>query len=415
MTLMFSRRAACFLAAILLAGITNTPAGDAAQADEPAGEAVEFPDAPLGNLGNQVMRDIAPGVEYQRFDTDDPLRIHVLTVDLAMEGTRITTCLAQDSVIGTETVHSMAHHKDADAAVNGDYWSPNGVPQGLCVIDGKLAIAPKHRAAFAIDKDGVPHIGIWTEDWSWETEAVSPTGERRWIRLLNSDCNEDWLCLYNDLWTMKSRGDTVSPVTELVVDETMTVTDLRIDKPGVTVPKGGYVLTGRGESGDWLAQNFRLGDPLRIDTKTDQPIDNIQWAVGAGPIILKDGEVVQDPIADAPDGEEFTLEWKRMHYLERQPRTAVGISQDKKKVIFVVVDGRQPWWSIGVYQHQMARLLQQFGAWDGMDLDSGGSSTMIVKDRLMNRPSDEAKEGDVGGVQRPVANAILIYGPRESK
>lgn len=87
----------------------------------------------------------------------------------------------------------------------------------------------------------------------------------------------------------------------------------------------------------------------------------------------------------------------------RNPRTAAGVSQDGNTLILMVIDGRQPGWSDGVTLPQMGNLMIEFGAWDAINLDGGGSSAFIYDDgtqRTTNRPSD--------GQFRAVANHIGV-------
>jgi exopolysaccharide biosynthesis protein/uncharacterized lipoprotein YddW (UPF0748 family) len=87
----------------------------------------------------------------------------------------------------------------------------------------------------------------------------------------------------------------------------------------------------------------------------------------------------------------------------RNPRTAAGVSQDGNTLILMVIDGRQPGWSEGVTLPQMANLMIEFGAWDAINLDGGGSSAFVYDNgtgRTTNRPSD--------GAFRAVANHIGV-------
>ncbi len=76
------------------------------------------------------------------------------------------------------------------------------------------------------------------------------------------------------------------------------------------------------------------------------------------------------------------------------PRTAAGLTQDGRYLIFLIIDGRQPGHSAGASLRMTARWLQYFGAHEGLNLDGGGSSVLAVADpdtasgfRLLNRPS----------------------------
>jgi Phosphodiester glycosidase len=76
-----------------------------------------------------------------------------------------------------------------------------------------------------------------------------------------------------------------------------------------------------------------------------------------------------------------------------QPRTAIGLDQRMRQMIIVIVDGRQPGYSEGATLSEMADLLLEFGAYSGMNLDGGGSSTLASqatngKPEVLNRPID---------------------------
>ncbi len=93
-----------------------------------------------------------------------------------------------------------------------------------------------------------------------------------------------------------------------------------------------------------------------------------------------------------------------------QPRTAVGYSKNGRTLYLVVVDGRQPFYSEGMTLKELADLMRSLGAQYAMNLDGGGSSTMVVegrdgKPRVLNSPIDNY----IPGRERPVANHLGIY------
>jgi exopolysaccharide biosynthesis protein len=81
------------------------------------------------------------------------------------------------------------------------------------------------------------------------------------------------------------------------------------------------------------------------------------------------------------------------------PRIAIGITATGR-VLMVVVDGRQPRWSVGSSLGEVARLMVDLGAVHAMNLDGGGASAMWVDGELVNRPSD--------GQQRNVTTSVLV-------
>lgn len=109
-------------------------------------------------------------------------------------------------------------------------------------------------------------------------------------------------------------------------------------------------------------------------------LDNIQTAVSGHNTVLEDGKC---PIIDQVES---------FPYLKvRHPRTLVGISKDKKYVFLVTIDGRQPEFSVGTSILESAEILRQLGAYDAVNLDGGGSTTMVCRDEsgkpvVLNRP-----------------------------
>ena len=96
--------------------------------------------------------------------------------------------------------------------------------------------------------------------------------------------------------------------------------------------------------------------------------------------------------------------------VELEPRTALGISRNGRYVYIVVVDGRQPFYSQGVTLRELAELLIEQGAFMAMNMDGGGSSTMVVEGehgepRILNSPIDSL----IPGRERPVGNHLGIY------
>lgn len=91
------------------------------------------------------------------------------------------------------------------------------------------------------------------------------------------------------------------------------------------------------------------------------------------------------------------------------PRTAIGYSRNGRYLYLVVVDGRQPFYSEGMTLQELAELMRSLGAQYAMNLDGGGSSTLIVQSedggpRVLNSPIDNY----IPGRERPVANHLGI-------
>lgn len=136
----------------------------------------------------------------------------------------------------------------------------------------------------------------------------------------------------------------------------------------------------------------RKNEASIVDNSEQMDLTNVFNAVTGSGIIVQDGLNVgnQTPFGDGADP---------------NPRTSVGLSEDSRFLYIVVIDGRQPGYSIGTKSSETAALMLAFGAYTAINLDGGGS-TDLVEDNghggytIVNRPS--------GGAERYDANQIGI-------
>jgi exopolysaccharide biosynthesis protein len=119
-------------------------------------------------------------------------------------------------------------------------------------------------------------------------------------------------------------------------------------------------------------------------------------AVGGYPVVIRAGMVAKDLTgADRPTTTE-----------QRHPRTAVGFGSAGRSLWLLVVDGRREGHSEGMSLLELADFFLALGADEALNLDGGGSSTMVLGGAMVNLPS--APEGE-----RPVANALaVVHGPQ---
>ena len=95
------------------------------------------------------------------------------------------------------------------------------------------------------------------------------------------------------------------------------------------------------------------------------------------------------------------------------PRTAIGLDGSGKSLILFVADGRQPFYSQGATLYEIAQLMIYYGAANAMNMDGGGSSTLVMRNSLgivqvVNSPIQTG----VPGWERPVGNHLGIFTQR---
>ncbi|MDD8025367.1 MAG: phosphodiester glycosidase family protein, partial [Acidobacteriota bacterium] len=107
--------------------------------------------------------------------------------------------------------------------------------------------------------------------------------------------------------------------------------------------------------------------------------------------LLAEGKSIASEAAAFADG----------FYATRHPRTAIGVRADGT-IVLAAVDGRQPGLSVGMTIPELAGLMVDLGCVDALNLDGGGSTTMVVKGEVVNSPSDP-------GGERAVSDALLVF------
>ena len=143
-------------------------------------------------------------------------------------------------------------------------------------------------------------------------------------------------------------------------------------------------------------------------------------------IVHRDGRVtLQDRVMELPADTKFAVSGNAMVLdkgqptpsatdVIRHPRSAVGLSADGRTLLLLAVDGRQDGHSRGVTLAELAKLFKAFGADSAINLDGGGSSSMVVRDpatgvhTIANRPSDLSLSKLPLRVERPVIDVIGI-------
>jgi hypothetical protein len=164
-------------------------------------------------------------------------------------------------------------------------------------------------------------------------------------------------------------------------------------------PTGLLVVDGRRMTAPSAQPVFAIDSTGRVHLQTFTLKDGAlapfhpRDAVGGRPMLLRDGNILAD--VDSAGQASFNV--------GRNPRSAAGISEDGRRVILAVIDGRQAPYSDGASLRETAMLMLALGARDAINLDGGGSSALVVADttlrgamRVVNRPSDREGERAVG-------------------
>lgn len=337
-------------------------------------------------------RKVARGVSYRTWQQrDDPARdsyrVHLL--DLNLPGKNVSMDLASDTAGLTElrTVPWLVgQERRSVAGVNGDFFDirDTGAPLGNSQDAQRNLIGARRHdwlTTFTIDRNEVPRIN--------RQRLVATIAQRpKWeIAHFNSPTVfPNKIGIYTPAW-VRTLGNRVTDgrtanVREVLIRGGRVVYNRKKLSNGQKIR--GRILIGRGLGARRLA-TLRVGSNVRL-----------RWQLGGGKVkvaisgnvrLLRKREIlVRDDIA--------------LH-----PRTAVGIDRDNGHVLLVAVDGRSRD-SAGTTMLGMARLMRQIGAENALNLDGGGSTTMVGLNRagdnlrVFNDPSD--------GRLRRVPNGLTV-------
>lgn len=343
-----------------------------------------------------AWQSIAPGVEHAQVVRDGPWSIHVVRVDPSQA--HLDVVHARDTAVGLETVSEMAARHGAIAAINGGYFRMTGTfagdSTGTLQIDGRILSEPdRGRAAVGFVRTRTATRLIMGH-LTWRG-AVAVGGTKRDLDGLNRPRGANELVLFTPGFGETTLTDAAG--TEALIRRGRVVA-VRDDAGSTSIPSDGFVLSATGTTRQWMRRVLRVGTRVTASVGLD-PVDDLArnpWRdaediLGAGPKLVTAGRV------DITTAREKMLP---AFASDRHPRSAIASLADGR-VLLVVVDGRQPTLSVGMSLDELARVLIELGAVEAMNLDGGGSTTMVVKGGIVNHPSDPTGA-------RPVSDAIIV-------
>ncbi|MGQ0814260.1 MAG: phosphodiester glycosidase family protein [Gemmatimonadota bacterium] len=349
---------------------------------------------------------VAPGVSYEfRWYASGPWAVHTVTID-PRACVAFRTIKAQGHVVGRARTTAMAARArdsldlDVLAAINADFFSfvPPGVSEGPQISNGVLLKSEgSHREAledrrlrlqpvFVIARAGKRHLAHTRSRGSVRAGSrVAPLGG------VNVRARADSAFVFDALF-----GDTTAADTgalKLVVRQGVVA---RVDTSAgsIGIPRDGLVVTARGAARATLS-TIAPGDRVEWTVSFTGLPSNIAELVGGYPMLLLDGKAVHHDEAGL-----------RSAFADRRhPRAAIGWGKEQR-IYLVAVDGRRPGYSEGMTLHELGEYLRALGFTHAMNFDGGGSTTLVVGDRIVNTPTDTTGE-------RAVSNALVVHRTRE--
>ena len=359
-------------------------------------------DAPIKN-GEEP---IAPGVvreSYHWGTSYGNIIFEVLRCDLTDPYLDLRLVAGQGEYNQKATVPAMAQRTNATAMLNGDFFNMllEGAPIGPSIINGQLASSPA-------DIQGIFSLGI-TADNTVSIEAMAYNGKLTatdgvsfpidglnktyyWHDPSGAESHTNLIQMYNDMWASSSRGHATN--SEILVNAQGVVEQISYGKTfPFSVPDGKTILQVNGKAETFIKQHCPIGSKVTIHS---QVIPDKKWKflVGGHALVVDQGHMVP-----------YTKDLNALAGI--RARTAAGVSADGKTLWFVCAEGRTNR-SAGAQLSTLGYFMQYLGAYRAVNLDGGGSTTMVLKHYGENTLSTViAPEGN--GWLRPVVNGIGIY------
>ena len=364
-------------------------------------------------------------------DDRGPWNLQVLTIDPKEFHGDLTSSFGPN-LEDRETTSQLSATSGALAAVNGGFFTMDpaagapGDPAGAAVHDGKvLSETVGDRPSLVLDKNSTSIQRLhWHGTVTAPGSAELPLDGIDRVPGLIRNCGgtndtptnlplHDFTCTDADeivAFTPEFGPTTpAGPGLEVVLDAQGTVTAVNYTR-GTAVPGGGQTVQAIGTDVDVLAAVAVPGKKLRVDTdlltengkalKTTPSTD----VVNGGPTLVQNGQLdvtaKRDGMVRTNDSNSFFYGW--VH--KRNPRTFAGVDA-QGRTLLVTADGRQTT-SLGLSLNEEAHVARSLGMVNAMNLDGGGSTTMVQGGQVMNSPSDATGE-------RPVGDAILVVPGRK--
>jgi hypothetical protein len=356
-----------------------------------------------------------------------PWHVDVLTIDPK----RFTGRLAGDygpDFVNRETTSSLASAAGATAAINAGFFvldpaaGAPGDPAGVGVYQGRLESETTNgRPALVVHDDTAKAaiVRLW-----WHGSVAGAHGDSLGLSGLNRvpglirNCGEpgdaplsrpqqDVTCTKSDEVVAfdNTYGATTpsGPGAEVVLSASGKIVAVNSSR-GTTVPAGGHTIQAIGSAADQLLALAQRSESLSIHSalyrqngselhlRADESIFN------GAPVLVQRGKVHATPNQDGavhPGQPSFYYGWAH----KRNPRTLAGIDR-QGRLVLVTADGRSTN-SLGLSISEAAAVAKSLGMRSAMNLDGGGSTTMVVNGAVINAPSDAAGE-------RPIGDALEV-------
>ncbi|MFC2083735.1 phosphodiester glycosidase family protein [Bacteroidota bacterium] len=352
-----------------------------------------------------LVRKIGPGCIHYNITIDSlPVELKIIEMDLTIPTNKLEIAIANDRFnLGGERTSNLVNRKLSlgkfiIGAVNGDFFGGNPrQAENSMIINGEYIKGVKlNRSMFAITENNIPHIG----DFQFEGRVIVGV-DTLLVDALNYQSGEEQVLLFNKYFPPEFIRDSsynvfkISPLDSILINEQneFKIIEKNIALNDSDLSNKDFILLIKETVDVNLSQKFNDGINIKVYLGTKNPVKNLYSLIGGLPRLVTNGTRPESFVGI----ERLTSK----RFIDINPRTAIGFNFDKTKLYLVAVDGRQAGYSIGMSLYDLADFLISFGCYNALNLDGGGSTTLTVRDEVVNKPSDKTGE-------REVYNSVLL-------
>jgi hypothetical protein len=340
---------------------------------------------------------LGPGVRLDHDVVLEPIGFvdrHVVTVDLTRRAVT-SDLLSAESVAQGSALSQQANAAGAVAGVNGDFFDINNsnAALGFEIQGGELRKSGDRNAgqSFGVTESGISQLVnlalTATATWGGTPRPLSGLNE--------SAVPADGIAAYTRAWGAYSRAlvtGTATNTAEVWIADGRVVRAAQAPEGG-TLPAGTTALVGR-EAGAEALRTLAVGDVVELSyALSPDAATQLRFAVGTDVALVRDG--VQRPDSETSQGAAGT---------SPAPRTAIGFKDGGRTLLLVTIDGPGGTGRGGVTLPKLASIMFGLGAETAVNLDGGGSTTMVARAlgnplaTVRNVPSDGNERADPNGV-----------------
>jgi hypothetical protein len=327
---------------------------------------------------------IEVSVCYRSEEIPGPIRTYATRIDLKDPNLQVKSVPAAGDLGALRPVREEAVAGKGLVTLNGDffYTGPLGAfTLGPMVTGGNFAYAPvSPEVVLALGRDDSPWVGAASE---LRFELRSGDGSAIPLHGVNHIPGEHAASVFNGYWGPELSLDAEGCFAAFApADGSLRVPDVFGCGPlaGIGLPPNTFTIVARGAAAEWL--QTQSANPLSVAHSF--PLGNVDFIAGGSHVLVAGG----GQPAIRPDA--------------RHPRTAIGVDAGGF-LYMLVVDGRTEK-SLGMTLPELQAYVAQMGMTNAINLDGGGSSSLVLRGTLMNVPAD--------GKERAVASFVQVGPPQ---